>query len=220
MPLPEEEMLLGTPARSWTMAQTNGWRRWTGGALAVAVAWNLAASGAVFAQAPPVPQTPRIGQVQHLPVITISLDVGSTEKETRQVTYSPPPGWYVRGHTVDCARRSGHASFTVSTVPQNWTWSSEERIRESYKLLLDLAEQTPNSKQLQSKFILEREQLLEQMRKVRSTHHALVVDAAVRGEGFLRGGGGLQLSVTAEMVYVGTDEDLKKIVAQHRRKLE
>jgi hypothetical protein len=186
----------------------------------VAVFWGLAASGMVFAQAAPPAQTPRIGQVERLSVITLALDVGSTEKETRQVTYTPPPGWYVRGHTVEWTRRSGHSSFTVSTVPQDWTWSSEDRIRESYKLLLDLAAQTGHAKHLQTEFTLERDQMLNQLHKVRSNHHALVVDANVRGEGFLRGGGGLQLTVTAELVYVGTDEDLSRIVSQHRRKLK
>jgi hypothetical protein len=186
----------------------------------VAAFWALAVSGMVFAQTPPAPRTPQIGQVERLSVITLALDVGSTEKETRQITYSPPPGWYVRGHTVECTHRTGHSSFTVSTVPQDWTWSSEDRIRESYKMLLDLAAQTPHAKHLQGKFTLERDQMLEQLRKVRSTHHALVVDATARGEGFLRGGGGLQLTVTAEMVYVGTDKDLTRIVSQHQSKLK
>ena len=45
---------------------------------------------------------PRVGEVQRLTVITVSMQVGWTEKETKRVTYTPPPGWYVRGHAVQC----------------------------------------------------------------------------------------------------------------------
>jgi hypothetical protein len=164
-------------------------------------------------------QAPRVGQVQRLTVITLSMQVGSTEKETKRVTYTPPPGWYVRGHRVDCAKRFGNSSYSVNTVPRDWTFVSEEKINESYKVLLDLAAQAHNAG-LKAKFDLEREQILSELRNVRSTHHALVVEATARGEGFLRGGGGLQLTVTADLVYVGTEESLAKAIARHKDKLK
>jgi hypothetical protein len=179
------------------------------------LSWLLLASG----PGPACGQAPRVGQVQRLTVITLSMQVGSTEKETRRVTYTPPPGWYVRGHRVDCARRLGNSSFTVNTVPRDWTFVSEEKINESYKALIDLAGQAHNAG-LKAKFALEQEQLLSELRKVRSTHHALVVEATARGEGFLRGGGALQLTITADLVYVGTDESLSRAVARHRSKLK
>jgi hypothetical protein len=154
-------------------------------------------------------EPPRVGETQKLTVISISLQAGSTEKETRQVTYTPPPGWYVRSHFVDCAKKTGNSSFTVTTVPQNWAWSSEEKITESYKHLIELAEKV-NDRGLHSKFVLEREQLLSELRKVRSSHHTLVVDATARGEGLFRSGGCLQLTVLAELVYAGTDEALPR----------
>jgi len=46
------------------------------------------------------------------------------------------------------------------------------------------------------------------------------VDASARGEGFLRSGGGLELTVTAELVFVGTDASLDEAVARHRTHLE
>jgi hypothetical protein len=160
-------------------------------------------------------QTPRPGEVQRLKVITVSMRVGSTEKDTRQITYSPPPGWYVRSHWVDCTARTGNSSYTVSTVPQDWTWLSEERVKESYKVLVDLAGKA-HDVGLQVRCAHEQEDLLQQLRRVRSTHHALVVDATARGEGFLRGGGAIELTVYAELVYIGTNEDMGRAAERHR----
>jgi hypothetical protein len=161
---------------------------------------------------------PRPGDTQRLTVITIALQVGSTEKETRHVTYTPPPGWYVRSHQVDCTRKTGNSSFSVATVPQQWSWVSEEKVKESYRTLIDLAIKA-GIRGLQGKLALERQQTLNEIRKVRSTHHALVVDATAKGGGFLRAGGGLELTVTAELVFVGTAESLNQIVARHRASL-
>jgi hypothetical protein len=160
-------------------------------------------------------QAPIIGEVQRLPVITIALQVGSTEKETKRVIYSPPPGWYVRSHRVSCPVKTGNSSFTVNTVPQNWSWCSEERIQESYKTLMELAGRAEQVG-LQARLLQERDRLLSELRHVQSSHHALVVEATARGEGFLRSGGSLQLTVTAELVYLGTDEHWTATVAQHR----
>ena len=159
-------------------------------------------------------QVPQVGEVQRLKVITISMQVGSTEKETKQVTYTPPPGWYVRSHSVDCTNKSGNSSFSVNTVPQNWNWLSEEKVRESYKRLLDVAGEAHDAG-LRAKLALEQDSMLKELRKVRSTHHALVVDATAKGEGFLRGGGGIELTVTAELVFLGTDEHFSKTTAKH-----
>jgi hypothetical protein len=164
-------------------------------------------------------QAPRVGDVQRLQVVTLSLQVGSTETQTRQVTYTPPPGWYVRSHQVDCTARYGNSSFTVSTVPQHWHWSSEGRVRDCYRLLLDLAARAQDAG-LQARLRQEQDRLLAELRKVRSSHHALVVEATAKGGGLLRGGGGLQLAVTAELVYVGTQESLEKDVARHRARLK
>jgi hypothetical protein len=161
---------------------------------------------------------PQVGEVQTLKVITISMQVGSTEKETKQVTYSPPPGWYVRSHKVECTAKHGNSSFAVTTVPRDWNWLSEEKAMESYKVLIDLAGKCSDAG-LQAKFAGERDALLTHLREVHSTHHALVVEATARGEGFLRSNGSLELTVTAEIVYVGTAEDLKRTTAQRGTKL-
>jgi hypothetical protein len=163
-------------------------------------------------------QGPSPGDVQRLSVITISIQVGSMEKETRQVTYTPPPGWYVRSHRVDCTRKTGNTSFSVSTVPRDWDWTSEAKIEESYKTLIELAGKVGNTG-AQARFAQERDQTLTELRQVRSTHHALVVDATAKGEGFLRAGGSLELTVMAELVFVGTDETLKTVFARNKTSL-
>jgi hypothetical protein len=169
--------------------------------------------GAALLATPVQAEVPHVGEVQRLTVITISLQVGSTEKETRRVSYTPPPGWYVRGHSVQCKEKTGNSSFTVNTVPRDWTFVSEEQVAESYKLLLDLAGKAHDAG-LTTKLTLEQEQTLTEVRKGRSSHHALVVEATAKGEGFFRGGGSIQMTVTAELVYVGTPESLARSVAQ------
>jgi hypothetical protein len=176
-------------------------------------AWGLLAAGRCFAEAP------QVGDVQRLTAVTISMTVGSTEKETKKVTYTPPPGWYVRSHSVDCTKKAGNSSFSVNTVPQDWAFVSEDNVKESYKALIDLAGEVHNAG-LKAEFTAEQDQLLAELRTVRSTHHALVVEATARGEGFLRGAGVLELTVTAELVYVGTDESLAAAVARGRERLK
>jgi hypothetical protein len=187
------------------MAQCNRVATWAC-FLVVALPWTAAA------------QTPKVGQVQKLTVITLSMQVGNTDSDTRRIAYAPPPGWYVKSHQVNCTKKSGNTSYSVNTVPGDWAFVTEDKVEESYKLLLDLAGQAQNAG-LRTKFAAEREQLLAEVRKVRSTHHALVVDATVRGEGFLRAGGSLDMTVTAELVYVGTEESLARAVAEHQKML-
>jgi hypothetical protein len=178
------------------------------GAAALACLW--------FTPGTCVAQHPRVGEVRKVTVITVSLAVGSTEKEAKRVTYTPPPGWYVRGHTVECKEKTGHSSFTVNTVPTDWVYVTEEQVKESYKALIDLAAQ-PHHTGLRAKLTAEKEWALSELRKCRSSHHALVVEAVAKGEGFLRSGGSVQLTVTAELVYVGTRESLAKAVAGAKR---
>ncbi len=166
-----------------------------------------------------VAQAPRVGDAHRLQVITISMQVGSTEKESKQVTYSPPPGWYVRSHSVACTAKRGNSSYSVATVPRDWAWLSEEKVKESYKGLIEIAGKA-HGPGLQAKFARERDSLLSGLRRARSTHHALVVEATARGEGLLRGRGCIELTVTAELVYLGTEEDLRRTAARHRARLE
>jgi hypothetical protein len=181
--------------------------------IAVAACVLFAAPGRGLAEAP------QVGDVQRLTAVTISMTVGSTEKETKKVTYTPPPGWYVRSHSVECTKKAGNSSFSVNTVPQDWAFMSEDKVKESYKTLIDLAGEVQNAG-LKAQFEAEQDKLLAELRNVRSSHHALVVEASARGEGFLRSGGVLELTVTAELVYVGTDESLAAAVARGKEKLK
>src|SRR6516162_9308878 len=89
--------------------------------LFAAAAILLAASGGM---APA--QSSRPGDTVHLTAISLSLRVGNTEQDTRRVTYTPPPGWVIRSHAVRCTYRYGNTSYSISTVPSNWAWFSEE----------------------------------------------------------------------------------------------
>ena len=181
------------------MAQTSGHAAHVVG-LRATILWAV-----LVLVGPAQAQDPRVGEVRQVRAVTLSVRAGSTEKETRRATYTPPPGWYIRSHAVNCTTRCGHTSFSVSTVPQGWGLRTEEELRESYKVLIDLAGKS-HGPGLQAKFALERDALLRGLRQARATHHALVVEATAAGEGFLRGGSCIELTVTAELVYLGTDE--------------
>ncbi|HEY1379858.1 MAG TPA: hypothetical protein VGF55_23860 [Gemmataceae bacterium] len=160
-------------------------------------------AAAALAPAPAAAQPVAVGTVQTLPVITVSLNVGSTEKEVRRVVYSPPPGWHIRSHRVECTAKTGLASYTVNTVPADWAWSSDEGSSEAAKAKAAAAAQVPGAGG-QAKAVTESRKVSAEHQKTTASHHALVVDAAAHGGGFLRGGAGLELTVYAELVYVGT----------------
>src|SRR5262249_40440509 len=154
-------------------------------------------------------QQPRPGEARKLTVITVSMAVGRTEREAKRITYSPPPGWYVRSHAVECKEKTGHSSFTVNTVPTGWAYATEEQAHETYKASAEVAGQ-PFHTALRARAAAQKEEALSDLRESRSSHHALVVEAVAKGEGFLRGGGSLQLTVTAELVYIGARVSMAK----------
>jgi len=153
--------------------------------------------------------------MKSMPVITISLAASSTGQQTKRVTYSPPPGWYVRSHRVDVKERSALASFTVNTVPREWSYLSEDQVRETYKGLLELAAKAQNHA-LGIRLAAEEERTLAEVRKARSSHHALVVEASVKGEGVFRANGSLQMTVIADLVWVGTADDIARTSKDNR----
>ena len=153
--------------------------------------------------------------MKSVPVITISLSVGSTGKEVKRVTYAPPPGWYVRAHRVEIKEKTGLSSFTVNTLPRDWSYLSEEQVRDTYKGLLELAAKAQNIA-LGTKLAAEEERNVSEVRKARSSHHALIVEATVKGEGLFRSGGSIYMTVVADLVFVGTPEDISREAKEHR----
>jgi hypothetical protein len=103
----------------------------------------------------------------------------------------------------------------VNTVPREWDWRSEEKAEDSCKILIELVGPS-HAGELQAKFNLQHEALLQRLRSVRASHHALVVEATARGEGFLRGGGCIELTVTAELVYLGTEKPSRQAALPQR----
>lgn len=152
-------------------------------------------------------QAPKAGDVQRLQVASVSLAVGWTEKETRRVTYTPPPGWYVRSHRVECRERYGLSSYAVSTVPAGWDASGEDARAESAqdKVAAALRAPAPGAGG-QAKAVLRAERTASERHQRFSSHHALVVEATAQGAGYFRGGGGIELTVTAELVYLGAGD--------------
>ena len=145
------------------------------------------------------------GTVQTVPVITLSLNVGNMEKEVRRVVYAPPPGWHIRSHRVECPTKSGLASYTVNTVPADWTWSSVDAATEAGKISAAGGMQAHGFGG-EAKFVSESRKMTVERQRTTVSHHALVVEAAAHGSGFLGKGAALELTVYAELVYVGAEK--------------
>jgi len=152
--------------------------------------------------APVIGQQFARGTVQTLPVITISLNVGSMEKEVRHVVYSPPPGWHIRSHRVECTSKSGLASYTVNTIPADWAWSSDESATESTNAKAGATAQA-HGLGGKAQGTTESRKMTSEHQRMTANHHALVVDAMAHGSGFFGKGAALELTVYAELVYVG-----------------
>lgn len=145
---------------------------------------------------------PPAGTVRTLPVVSVSLAVGSTERESKRVVYAPPPGWYVRSHRVVSDKKHGVVTYTVNTVPAGWNWLSDERSRKASRSSAEAMVSTIQS-WAGGKAAMSQDTSASGRQANTSSHHVLVVDVSARGEGLFGGGGGVELTVYAEMVYLG-----------------
>jgi hypothetical protein len=161
----------------------------------------LALSAAPATAAPPEAPPP-VGTVQTLPVLSVSLAVGSTGRETKRAVYAPPPGWYVRSHRVVVANKYGTVTYAVSTVPAGWDWKADEQAASAGR---SSAAGTVSAYKVQAggQLATLRDATATDHHAVASSHHLLVIEAAARGCGFLQSGSGVELTVMAEMVYLG-----------------
>ena len=158
----------------------------------------ILASPAVATDAPPA-----VGTVRELPVVSVSLAVGSTDRDAKRVVYAPPPGWYVRSHRVAVGKRSGSVTYTVSTVPAGWQWLSDERAAASGRAAGSVGLAIPGVVPTGGQAAAAQETSSSGRQASTSSHHLLVVDVAARGAGLWQGGASVDLTVYAEMVYLG-----------------
>jgi hypothetical protein len=149
---------------------------------------------------------PVAGEVRTCQVVSVALNVGSLEKEAKRVVYAPPPGWCIRSHTVECRGKFGSASYAVNTVPADFTWDATERSWDETKVRGSgsaTVKATTTPVQAGASYRVEKASGEEVRRS--ASHHALVVEATARGGGLLGSGAGLELTVTADLVYVGPE---------------
>lgn len=145
---------------------------------------------------------PAVGEVRTRPVITLALSAGSLDREARRVVYAPPPGWYIRSHRVECTTKTGASSFAVNTVPADWAWDSTEKTLDETRVRVKGSVKGHGQPvEAGASYRVERT-VAEQTRRAAS-HHALVVEATAKGTGVFGSAGVLELTVTAELVYVG-----------------
>lgn len=143
-----------------------------------------------------------VGTVRTVPVLSVSLAVGSTGQETKRAVYAPPPGWYVRSHRVVTASRHGAASYTVSTVPAGWEWKADHQSSADLKAT-GTAQVTAYKVSGGGQGAVTQNVAAAERQSAASSHHALLVEANAKGAGLWQGGSGIEFTVVAELVYVG-----------------
>jgi hypothetical protein len=158
---------------------------------------------ALSTPAPAAEPPPAVGTTRELPVVSVSLAVGSTDRESKRVVYAPPPGWYVRSHRVVTANKSGAVTYTVGTVPAGWNWVTDERASASARGSGAAGVALPHGLAAGGTVAGAQDAEAAGRQAVASSHHVLVVDVTARGSGLWQGGGGVDLTVYAEMVYLG-----------------
>jgi hypothetical protein len=164
----------------------------------------LVVPAVLLAAGPATAGEPVPGEVRTCQVVSVALSVGSLEKDARRIVYAPPPGWYICGHTVECKNKVGSASYAVNTVPADWSWDATETSWDETKVRGSASaavKGTGHPVQAAGDYRVDKASG-EQVRRSAS-HHALVVEATARGTGLLGSGAGLELTVTADLVYVG-----------------
>jgi len=158
---------------------------------------------ALILSAPAGAEPPAVGTVRELPVVSVSLAVGSTERDAKRVVYAPPPGWYVRSHRVRVSNRIGAVTYTVSTVPAGWQWTNDERAAASGRAAGSVGVALPSGLPVGAQASGAHDSAVAGRQANTSSHHVLVVDVTARGAGLLQGGAAVDLTVVAEMVYLG-----------------
>jgi len=145
---------------------------------------------------------PRVGATQTLPVVSVSISVGNSATESKRVIYAPPPGWYVRSHRVVTAQKRGSVSYTVNTVPAGLAWRAEEQTSVDGKSNagVTLAAYKVSAG---GQAALANSAGATEPQSNASSHHLLVVDVSAHGMGMWRGESGVELTVMAELVYLG-----------------
>ncbi len=145
---------------------------------------------------------PRVGATQTLPVVSVSISVGNSATENKRVIYAPPPGWYVRSHRVVTAQKRGSVSYAVNTVPAGWAWRAEEQSSVEGKSNAT-ATLTAYKVSAGGQASLVTTAGTSELQSNTSSHHLLVVDVSAHGMGMWKGESGVELTVMAELVYLG-----------------
>lgn len=162
----------------------------------------LTASALLFVAPLSLAGEPAVGATLTIPVASVSISVDGTGRETKRAVYAPPPGWYVRSHRVVATRKTGSVAYAVNTVPAGWEWRAEEQTAahskanggatvSAYKVSGGAQGGTAVSAETSG------------LQSNASSHHVLVVEVTARGPGLWKGESGVELTVVADLVYLG-----------------
>jgi hypothetical protein len=135
-------------------------------------------------------------------VVALALRDGSIGRETKRVVHAPPPGWHVRRHREECAAKYGPTSDAASGVPDGWHWTSDAEAKDVAAGRAELAAPYHGLVAQAGARVESREEAADRA-SASASHHALVAEAEGRGAGLLRGGSGIAMTVSAELVCVG-----------------
>ena len=122
--------------------------------------------------------------------VATSVQVVPSKAQVSARSCAPPPGWYIRSHSIVCTKKEGLASYTVTTVPAHWVSTAEETSSSIGKATGDVDAALNAFKTVKAKISGSKEQAATEKQSQSFSHHALVVEAVVQGGGWLRSGVG------------------------------
>jgi hypothetical protein len=173
------------------------------------VALTVLAGVPAFASADP----PRTGDLISVQVITISVHAGGFDRDTKTASYTPPAGWYVRSHSITQLEHRGNTSFAVSTFPGGWLGGLAEDAAGSAQNSVEAAARF-REVGVEAKLKHDQKSANRDLRDSHYSHHALIVEATAQGAGYFRPTSGLELVVTADLIYMGADSPQARPVLQ------
>ena len=145
---------------------------------------------------------PTVGTTLTIPVASVAVSADGSGREAKRVVYAPPPGWYVRSHRVVVTRKEGAVSYAVNTVPAGWAWRAEEQAameaRGSGSATVTAYKVSAGGQAAGS-----HGSAASESQATASSHHVLIVEAVARGPGLWRGASEIELTVVADLVYLG-----------------
>jgi hypothetical protein len=145
---------------------------------------------------------PTLGSTRTKNVCYLSLKCGNTSSDGGSAVYQPDDGWTIVSYTPVVTSKYGQVSYSVNQLQANGSFASKEYVESKYKYAIEAA-YSQGLSTYGGKIKGEENSVLSYISEYKSSHKAISINGKIKGEGALRGGASLQISVKVTEKYVG-----------------